>query len=146
MTIQTIISALQTRHAAITGVTTAPTAYPGSIASTDTPYILTDLATFTERHEAHGEELPIFLGTFRVRGFVKPTGQGTGIDEGKQLALTILERFLSSYRSDMDVTTTAYIRMDTGEGLRGAVRDGLAYGEETYYGFEIMLPIEERYA
>lgn len=107
--------------------------------------LLTDLATFTERQEAHWDEAPVFNGVFRVRGFCMPSSQGYGVDEGKQLALLILERTLADYRSDSDLTATAFIRLDAGDGLRGAVRDGLAYADSTYYGFEILLPVQERF-
>lgn len=145
MSIQSIITALQTRHALIAGVVSAPVAYPASFASTDLPLLLTDLTTFTERHESHYEDTPTFEGQFRVRGFCMPTGQGQGIDEGKQKALTILEALLASYRADADLTATAFIHMQASEALRGAVRDGLPYGEMTYYGFEILVPIQERF-
>lgn len=145
MSIQTIIAALQARHALVTGVVSAPTAYPGSLPAANLPLVLTDLTTFEEHQEAHDEDAPVFDGVFRVRGFCLPSNLGQGIDEGRQKALTVLDALLANYRGDAGLTTTAFIRSDVKGSTRGRVVNDLPYGDQAYYGFEIMVLVQERF-
>jgi len=90
-----IISALQTINAAITGVTTAPTAMPGTLTNADLPCCLV--------YPGPGEHAPesmAHLATRRqwlMRLYIKNIRQGAGVDEGYQAALPFLERFRDEY-------------------------------------------------
>lgn len=143
MSITGIITAMQTRHAAISGVTTAPTTFPASIAPSELPLLLTDLVTFEEHQEAHGEDEPATDYVFRVRGFCQSAQLGT-VDQGKQAIHTLLDAVLADYRGDAGLNSTAFFRTDVPGGVRGRVVNDLAYGAESYFGFEILVQIQER--
>lgn len=141
MTISSIIDALQTRHAAISGVKTAPTVYPGSIEASDCPYVLVDPWRGKTSWDSHGGDLAISERVYRVRVFYQPST--FNLDQGKQGAITLLEAFLQGYKTSAAVTADAAILLERDVEDSGVV-DTLAYGENAYIGFTVLLPIEER--
>lgn len=143
MSITGIITAMQARHAAISGVKTAPTTFPASIPSSDLPLLLTDLVTFEEHQEAHDEGEPVVDYVFRVRGFCQAAQLGT-LDQGKQAIHTLLDAVLADYRGDAGLTADAFIRTDRPGAVRGRVVNDLTYGAESFFGFEILVQVQER--
>lgn len=144
MTIVSTLAALQTRHAALSGVTSAPVAYPTSIPAAQLPLVLVDPARAKTGWDSHGGDLAISERLYRVRVFVLPSAQGQGIDQGKQAAIALLDTFLSNYiNASPTLTTSAAIQTERDIEDTGVV-DNLMYGETSYYGFTIVLPVEER--
>lgn len=141
MTISTILTALQARHAAITGVKTAPTTYPASIEASDCPYVLTDPWRGKTSWDSHGGDLAISERIYRVRVFYQPAV--FNLDQGKQGAIALLTAMLAGYTSDDTVTSEAAILIERDIEDSGVV-EALPYGENQYIGFTVLLPIEER--
>lgn len=141
MTIAGICTALQTRHALISGVTSAPTAYPASIEASDCPYVLSDPWRGKTGWESHGGDLSISERIYRVRVFYQPAA--FNLDQGKQGAITLLEAMLVGYKSDATVTADAAILLERDIEDSGVV-ENLPYGESSYIGFTVLLPVEER--
>ena len=146
MSIDAIITAMQTRHAAISGVTSAPTTFPTALNNTDLPILLTDPLKGKNEWESDGGDLVLETRAYRVRCFCLPTGQGVGIDQGKHQAITVLDGVLASYRSTPNLNSTAAIRVEVGIEDTGIKAD-MKYTDPdtTYYGFELIVPIEERW-
>lgn len=134
-----IITALQTRHAAITGVTNAPTVMPASLNAADLPLVLVfPAASIVQDLEPH-----TFIHnrgrSYVVRVYVKPLAQGRGIDEGFQDALTLLPLFDEGYRASnvlSGLTATLSSYSDTGIQPQ-------TFGEVSYHGFAFTLQISE---
>lgn len=141
MTISSICAALQTRHQLISGVRTAPTAYPGSIEASDCPYVLVDPWKGKTSWDSHGGDLAISERIYRVRVFYQPST--FNLDQGKQGAITLLEAMLEGYKNSATVTSAAAILLERDIEDSGVV-ETLAYGENAYIGFTVLLPIEER--
>lgn len=146
MTIATNIAALQARHALISGVTSAPAAYPTGLNSAELPLILTDAVKGKTDWESHGGSLALEIRSYRVRCFCLPGGQGVGFDQGKQQAITILDGVLASYRGTPALTSTAAIRIEEGVEDSGILSRMLYTDPDTpYYGFELLISVEERW-
>lgn len=152
MSIAAIIQAFQTRHAAISGVTSAPIQYPTGINTTDLPLILTDAGRGRTEWESHGGDYTREVRVYRVRCFCLPGGLGEGIDQGKQQAITILDALLANYRSNPVLTTTAAILIEARGMHAHGVEDTGVVGtmkytdpETQYYGFELSVSVEERW-
>jgi hypothetical protein len=141
MTITTIITALQSRHAAVDGVATAPTAYPASIEASDCPCVLVDPWRGKTSWDSHGGDLAIAERLCRVRVFYQPAA--FNLDQGKQGAIALLEAMLADYRANATLTDSAAILLERDIEDTGIV-ENLPYGENTYHGFTIVLPVEER--
>lgn len=141
MTIASIIAALQARHILVSGVRTAPTAYPASIEASDCPYVLVDPWRGKTSWDTHGGDLAISERIYRVRVFYQPST--FNLDQGKQGAITLLEAMLTAYKSDDTVTADAAILLERDIEDSGVV-EALPYGENSYIGFTVLLPIEER--
>lgn len=146
MSIAANIQALQARHAAISGVTGAPTAYPTGISATDCPLILTDAGRGKTEWESHGGDYALETRAYRVRCFCLGDGLGVGIDQGKQQAIAVLDAVLASYRATPTLTSTAAIRIEAGIEDTG-IRSDMKYTdpETSYWGFELVVSVEERW-
>ena len=97
-----VVDALQTIHGAVTGVTTAPTAMPAALNPGDLPMTLTypGPAEHIELSFHHQGTERIYL----VWLYVKPIGQGEGVDEGYQKCLPFLQRFRDAYAENREAT------------------------------------------
>jgi hypothetical protein len=146
MSISAVLTALQGKHAAIGGVASAPTVYPTGLNNTDLPCIITDALKGKTEWETHGGDLSLETRAYRVRCFCLGGGLGTGFDQGKQQAITILDAVLASYRTAPTLTSTAAIRIEVGVEDTG-IRADMKYTdpETTYYGFELLVQVEERW-
>lgn len=146
MTIAANIAALQARHAVISGVVSAPTAYPTGLNSAELPLILTDALKGKTEWESHGGGLTLELRSYRVRCFCLPGGQGVGFDQGKQQAISVLDGVLASYRTNPTLTSTAAIRIEEGVEDSGVLSQMRYTDPDTlYYGFELLISVEERW-
>lgn len=146
MSIATIITALQNRHQNISGVVSAPTTYPTGINTTDLPLILADAGKGKNEWEAHGGDYTLETRMYRVRCFCLPGGLGVGLNQGKQQAIAILDAVLASYRTNPTLTSTAAILIEAGIEDTGIIGTMQYTDPETqYYGFELSVPVEERW-
>lgn len=146
MSITAILAALQARHATIGGVTSAPTAYPTGLNAADLPLILTDALKGKAEWEAHGGDFSMETRAYRVRCFCLPGGLGVAFDQGKQQAITVLDGVLANYRGSPTLTSTAAIKIEAGVEDTG-VRSDMQYADPDtrYYGFELLVSVEERW-
>lgn len=146
MTIAANIAALQARHAALTPtVKSAPTAYPTGLNAADLPLVLTDAAKGRTEWESHGGDVTMETRAYRVRCFCLAGALGEGIDQGKQQAIAVLDAVLASYRSAPTLTSTAAIRIEAGVEDTGIVLLKYTHPDTTYWGFELLVSVEERW-
>ena len=145
MSIAANIQAFQARHALISGVQSAPTAYPTGLNAADLPLLLTDAGRGKTEWEAHGGDLTFETRAYRVRCFCLAGGLGVGIDEGKQQAIAILDAVLSNYRASATLTSTAAIRLEAGVEDSGVAQLRYTDPDTVYWGFELSVPVEERW-
>ena len=146
MSITAIIAAFQARHAAISGVVTAPTSYPSALNTAELPLMLTDALKGKTEWETHGGDLALETRPYRVRCFCLPSGLGVGLDQGKQQAISVLDAVLASYRTAPALTSTAAIRIEAGIEDSGPRPDMQYTDPDTHYwGFELLVSVEERW-
>jgi hypothetical protein len=146
MSIAANLAALQARHAGISGVVSAPTAYPTGLNAADLPCIITDVLKGKTDWETHGGDLALEVRAYRVRCFCLAGGLGVGFDQGKQQAIAVLDGVLASYRASPTLTSSAAIRIEAGVEDTG-VRSDMKYTDPdtSYYGFELLVSVEERW-
>ena len=145
MSVAASITAMQTRHAAISGVVSAPTAYPTGLNAAALPLILTDAGKARTEWETQGGDFALEVRAYRVRCFCLAAGLGVGIDQGKQQAITILDAVLASYRSAPTLTSTAAVRIEAGLEDSGIIMLRYTDPDTTYWGFELAVSVEERW-
>ena len=148
LSISANIQAFQARHDLISGIATAPTAYPTSLNTADLPCIITDALKGKNEWETHGGDLVLETRAYRVRCYCLPQGLGVGIDQGKQQAITVLDGVLADYRSEPNLTSTAAIKIELGIDDSGP--KGMKYPNDPettapYWGFELLVSVEERW-
>ena len=95
MAIADVIAALQTVHAGIAGVVSAPTQYPTALNTNDLPMILVFPGQGSSSQEAMNS-LRRQDRTYLVRCYVDPVAQGIR-DENVQLAIALLQRCIEAY-------------------------------------------------
>src|SRR6478736_4038687 len=95
MAIRVVIIALQTIHASIPGVVSAPLVYPNAINTNDLPMMLTFPGQGTSSQEAMNS-LRRQDRTYLVRGYVDPISQGIR-DEKIQQTITLLQLCIEAY-------------------------------------------------
>lgn len=138
MAISTVITALQTRHGALTGVTSAPTTYPASLPSGMLPIVVVLPSECEWTRQRMGGPV-LQERTYLVRCYVTPVAQGQGVDQGYAAAIALLETFGDSYRGSV-ATGSGYVLLmpftDSGHQV-------LAWGEALYHGFEFKLRVRE---
>jgi len=144
MSVANTITLMQTLNAAITGVQTAPTVYPGSLPTADLPCALVFPGEGEWQHTTMGASAR-HNRTYHIRVYVKPIAQGQGIDEAMQLVSTLLWRFGVAYydkdnqqldddpqtvltMGDESLTDSGYVQMEYP-----------APGGTLYHGFEMLV-------
>ena len=140
MSITTTITALQDLNAAITGVKLAPIAMPSTVNNADLPFVF--VWPGEARHTLHATAWREVRRQYIVRCFVKPMGQGKGIDEGYQDAITMLQRFVEAYTSATAVNLSGAVAhitdiIDDGVGV-------IPYAGVQYHGFEMRVLATEK--
>jgi hypothetical protein len=140
MTVLTTIATLQAKHAAITGVKSAPTTYPGSINTASLPMVITIPGSGSWGSQAIG--LQRQDRNYIVRIYVEPVGQAT-VDERMDDIIPLLQAFGDAYLSDIGFTGDANI-----DNLNIPFTDSgvttLYFGETAYIGFELQVTITEK--
>lgn len=139
MSISTTITALQTVHAAISGVKTAPTAFPSVLNTATLPIVLIWPAQGDWNLQAI--DLDRCKRRYTVRCFVKPVAQGeAGIDDGYQECVTLLNAFGLAYLDDLTLGSTVdHIRLIQDTGV-----SNLRWADVAYWGFEYTLEVVEK--
>lgn len=98
--VSSVITAFQTLHAGITGVKTAPTAYPGKVTTADLPMVLTFPGQAITQMRTFGANPALSkrssLRDYSIRLFVEPAPQDR-YDNVMQSSITLLQRFLDEY-------------------------------------------------
>lgn len=149
MTILTTITALQTLHATVAGVTTAPTVYPGKLNSADLPMILVLPADGTADLEAIGARKR-HDGIYRAYVYVAPLTEGVPVDEGVQTCILLLQALLDMYLNSTNVQLTtspsqAIIRASTTTPIRHSPIATLPFGGTDYRGFTVDISVMEKW-
>lgn len=145
MTIQTTVSALQSLHAGITGVTSAPVALPITIDPRRLPLVFSwPGPTAPDGWAGNAGDWYRVRRTYVVRCYVaEVTADGsTQDDAGYQAASLLLQRFGVAYMEDPNIGgAVAHIGpvLDSGVAI-------LDYGGKDYHGFEFRLDITEKVA
>ena len=146
MSISTVIDAVQTIHGNITGITSAPTALPGALNTSELPFVFTwpgpaewnKYSSTTANH----------IRTYIVRVYVWPVAQGEGVDEGYQDCLPLLQAFGEEYLSDITLGG-AVEHIGTGTALEPPTCSDtgvtvLDYAGIDYHGFEFTFMAKEQ--
>jgi hypothetical protein len=135
-TLTQIVTGMQTFHAAITGVRTAPTAMPSQISAALFPLAVTFPGEATWHEQAIGMERQD--REMIVRCYVAPVSTGAGVDDGFQDCLTLIQAFGTAYLAD---TTLGGIVENISE-IRDLGLDGrLEWAGVLYRGFEFRLRV-----
>jgi hypothetical protein len=144
MSAKSIHDALQTVHAAITGVTKAPTVRPASINTSDMPLVLVRPVATTWDGEHALVGMRKVVRAFEVAVYVGPVAQGMGVDETYQEALVLLDRFGIAYcKSTLPgVLGVNEVMGATDTGLSGNVM----FGGTAYQGFVYTVTVKEKAA
>ena len=150
MSIAAIVTALQTRHALIAGVRTAPDYAPDTMPAGNLPCVLVDPLEGATQWKAHAGNVSVEERTYLVRLLVAPLGLGTP-EQQRALTVTILDALLTSYRATPTVGASGTIAIEKPSGVRDTgprpfgPNGPVMFGSEPYDGAEIRLLIEERY-
>lgn len=130
-TLTQIVTGMQAFHAAITGVTTAPSAMPSQINPASFPLVVTIPGEGVWNEHAVG--LQRQERDMVVRCFVAPIQTGAGVDEGFQECLTLMQAFGTAYLTDQTLGGVVEVISE----LRDNGLDGrLDWGGVLYRGFE----------
>ncbi len=143
MTVLTTISALQTKHAAITGVNSAPTAMPSNLDQVTLPVALVWPADATWDMQA--VDLRRQERTYIVRVFVQAVAQGiAGPDGGYQKCAALVERFGAAYMGDLSLGGAVdHISAVRDSGVSGGGFE-LLWGQVPYWGFVYRVTVVEK--
>ncbi len=141
MSITTTVTALQTLHAGISGVKSAPTAMPSNLSTGALPIALVWPGPGEWSLQAMG--LKRQERTYEVRVFVQPVAEGiAGPDAGYQACLSLLEAFGQAYQGDPSLSGSvdqiAACRDD------GVTAGALTWGNVPYWGFVYHLTVVEK--
>lgn len=135
-TLTQIVTGMQTFHAAITGVRTAPAAMPSQISAALFPLAVTFPGEATWSEQATGMDRQD--REMIVRCFVAPVSTGAGVDDGFQDCLTLMQAFGDAYLADMTLGgIVEHISEIRDMGLDGR----LEWGGTLYRGFEFRLRV-----
>lgn len=146
MTVATVVAGIQTVNAAITGVTSAPTAIPASLTTASLPLAITIPGPCEWQNNSANWGYQ--FRTYYVRFYVLPIAQGIPADQGYQAAETLIEAVGRAYMADTTFGgVVSTVRL--GEGFipitDGGVRADMRWGEgETlYWGFEFQVVVKQ---
>lgn len=140
MSISSVIAAMQTIHASISGVTSAPTAIPGALNTAALPTVIMLPGPGEWLNLTTDHTLARQVRDYHVNVYVAPIAQGEGIDEGYQTTLTLLQLFGDEYVSDITgggAFEQMRIIRDTGHTV-------LRYADIDYHGFTFILNVKEK--
>lgn len=143
MSVATTIAALQTKHLAISGINSAPTAMPANLEKVRLPCVLIwpgdaswDLGAVGLKRQER---------MYIVRTYVQKVGSGiAGIDPGYQACIDLIDDFGDAYLSDLGLSNTVDTMITIiDSGVSGGSFE-LTWGEVPYWGFVYRLTIVEK--
>jgi len=148
MTVAATVTALQTLHATITGVSSAPTVMPASLNNAELPVCLTFPGEGGWKHNSMDGAMLQQRRRYVVKVYVAPIPLGQGLDEGYQLSLPMLQAFGEKY---MGVTTLSGAIAHLGTLESGLLATDLGVGiipfaGIDYHGFTYFVDIIEKTA
>jgi len=146
MSVSATVTGIQTVNAAISGVTSAPTAMPGSLTTAMLPLAITIPGPAEWQNNSDGWGFQ--FRTYYVRFYVKPIAQDVVPDGGFQDAVTLIQAAGDAYMADTTfggVVNTVrlnegYVPISDG-GVRADMKWGA--GETPYWGFEFQIVTKE---
>jgi hypothetical protein len=144
MSIATTLTAIQTMHAGISGVTSAPLALPVTIDARRLPLVFVwPGPTSVDGWQAMAGWYK-HVRTYIVRCYVAEVSEvDEQVDTGYQAALPLLQRFGEAYMTPANQNLTGAVAhlgppiTDSGIGV-------LEYGATFYHGFEYRLTVTEK--
>ncbi len=148
------LALFQALHAGIDGVTSAPTAYPGSINTSDLPMVITfpaqavtTLQTFQPKTMGAARARKEMLRDYSVRLFVEPAAQDV-YDNVAQTGITLLQRFLDTYWNNFVLAENlVQIREVRDSGITSGGQlvgnRGLTYAGVDYTGIIFEINVQE---
>lgn len=143
MTIAATYSTIVALVAATSGIKSAPTMLPGSIAASDLPLALTLVGGATWNEHASG--LYRQVRTYTINCYVQPVGEGITPDEGYKDCLTPLYNLGRTFVQDWTLSGTVD---QIGVGDRPVFTDSgvavLTYAGQAYHGFTVTLQVTEK--
>ncbi len=145
MTVSATITALQTVHAAITGIKSAPTVVPSNVDQVTLPAALVWPADAEWQMQAIG--LKRQERTYIVRVYVQAVAQDVaGPNAGYQACVTLLELFGRAYLSDITLGGAVdQISTLRDSGVSGGGFE-LMWGQVPYWGFVYRVSVVEKSA
>lgn len=139
MSIASVITALQTKHASLSGIVTAPTAIPAVLDTARLPAVIVLPGPATWSNQAIG--LTRNDRVYNVRLYVAPIAQGQGIDEGYQATITLMQTLGAVYTDWPNWHGSSF------EQITDVADDGhqvLQYAGIDYHGATFRLNITEK--
>lgn len=143
-----IVEKLQGINALVTGVRSAPVEMPGMLTTELLPCAL----TYPWRGP---HSVPFYSGRrtdrlYLIRLYVRPIGQGEGVDEGFQECLPFLDRFADEYSEPGNIAPSDETWQELSLVEDGGVRaDMTLHGAEVgqrYWGIEVVVEVKEKKA
>ena len=129
MTVAATVTAIQTVNAAVTGMTSAPTAMPSQLTTAVLPLAITIPGPAEWQNNSDGWGFQ--FRSYYVRVYVKPVSQDIVADGGFQDAMTLIQRFGDAYIADTTFGGAVNtVRLDDGFGP--AISDGGVSGQMTW--------------
>lgn len=143
MSIATTITALQTVHASITGITSTPTVIPDNLAPVTLPCVMVWPGPATWNFAAAG--LKRQEREYTIRVYVQAIGQGfAGPRDGYNASAALIEAFAAAYQADISLGNKIdTITSMSDSGVLGANSE-LQYNLQDYWGFIYRLMIVEK--
>lgn len=143
MSISTTLTALQTVHATVTGVKSAPTDMPSALNTAVLPMVL----VWPSAAEWNLQALDLYRRRrdYVVRCYVQPVAQGeAGIDDGYQNCVTLIEAFGLAYMADLTLGGVVdHIMAIRDSGVSGGGMQ-LTWGQVPYWGFVYTVSVIEK--
>ena len=149
MSVSATVTGIQTVNATISGITSAPTALPGSPTTASMPLVIVipGPCEWEPASDGWGHQ----FRTYYVRFYVNPITQDVAADGGYQDCLTLIQAVGDKYLTDTTfggVVNT--VRLDDGLGppiTDGGVRSDMTWGPAGqppfYWGFEFQIITKE---
>ena len=143
MSVAATVTALQTLHATIAGIKSAPTSMPSNLATAQLPIALVWPGEAEWQLAAMG--LKRQERTYIVRVFAQPVGQNvSGPETGYTACVTMLELFGQAYQDNLTLAGAVdHIDAVRDSGISGGSIE-LTWGNTTYWGFVFRVQIEEK--
>lgn len=144
MSITSIVAAFQTANAGITGVTSAPTARPGSLTSDKLPCAITDPGPGIWHSAGMGGKRYCSRSYLIKVYVVEASPEAAQVQKAFEDMYTLLERFGAHYRSISSVGGAPIVRGDAGALDDTGVVATLMYAGQEFFGFQLRVPILEQ--